>query len=278
MPLDDALRFAAERNGVQQDFWDIFGHRHFTEPETNRAILTALGLDCTSEDSLRSSLDRQEAADNDRLLPPVLVVSENEPLRLPGSLKLEIVTEQGNRHCVRFENGVANPALKLPLGYHEARSGDCAMRLIVTPDRAVLPAPGKHAGLGVTLYGLRSRRNWGCGDFRDLEDLVIWASTVLHVDFIALNPLHAIHNRRPYNTSPYLPNSIFYRNFLYLDVEGVRGYDRIRKQFEDEETLAAKVELRASTVVEYEQVAALKRRALDLISKPNLPAPSVKNG
>ena len=223
MPLNDALSFAAERNGVQQDFWDIFGHRHFTEPETNRAILTALGLDCTSEDSLRASFDRQEAADNARLLPPVLVVSENEPLRLPGNLKLEIVTEQGIRHCVRIENGVANPALKLPLGYHEARSGDCSMRLIVTPDHAVLPAPGKHAGLGVTLYGLRSRRNWGCGDFRDLEDLVIWASTVLHVDFIALNPLHAIHNRRPYNTSPYLPNSIFYRNFLYLDVEGVRG-------------------------------------------------------
>jgi 4-alpha-glucanotransferase len=276
VPLDDALRFAAERNGVQQDFWDIFGHRHFTEPETNRAILTALGLDCTSEDSLRASFDRQEAADNARQLPPVLVVSENEPLRLPGDLDLEIITEQGERHCVHIENGASNPALKLPLGYHEARSGNCSMRLIVTPDRAVLPTPGKHAGLGVTLYGLRSRRNWGCGDFRDLEDLVNWASTVLHVDFIALNPLHAIHNRRPYNTSPYLPNSIFYRNFLYLDVEGVRGYDRIRKQFEDEETLAAKGTLRASSVVEYEQVAALKRRALDLIFEAKPPGPDCK--
>lgn len=276
MPLDDALRNAAERNGVQQDFWDIFGHRHFTGPETNRAILTALGLDCSSEDALRASVARQEAADQARLLPPVLVVSENEPLRLPGNLNLEIVTEQGQRHCIRIENGVASPALKLPLGYHEARSANCAMRLIVTPDRACLPAPGKHAGLGVMLYGLRSRRNWGCGDFRDLEDLVNWASTVLRVDFIALNPLHAIHNRRPYNTSPYLPNSIFYRNFLYLDVEGVRGYDAVRKQFEDEETRAAKVELRASTIVEYEQVAALKRRALSLIFEAHPPGADCK--
>jgi 4-alpha-glucanotransferase len=271
VPLDDALRYAAERNGVQQDFWDIFGHRHFTEPETNRAILTALALDCTSEDSLRSSLAAREAAEQARSLPPVLVVSENEPLGLPGNLDLEIVTEQGERHSLRIENGVANPALKLPLGYHEARSAGCAMRLIVTPDCAHLPASGKHAGLGVTLYGLRSGRNWGCGDFRDLQDLVDWAAAILHVDFIALNPLHAIHNRRPYNTSPYLPNSIFYRNFLYLDVEGVQGYDRIRQQFEDEATRAATIELRASPVVEYEQVAALKRRALNVIFEAEPP-------
>ena len=60
MPLDDALRDAAEQSGVQQDFWDIFGRRHFTEPETNRAILTALGFDCASEDSLRASLAKRD--------------------------------------------------------------------------------------------------------------------------------------------------------------------------------------------------------------------------
>ena len=145
------------------------------------------------------------------------------------------------------------------------------MRLIVTPDRAQSPAPGKHAGLGITLYGLRSHRNWGCGDFRDLRDLIDWAVPALHVDFIALNPLHAIHNRRPYNTSPYLPNSIFYRNFLYLDVEAVPGFDRIRHQFEHGETCAELVRLRASPTVEYEQVAALKRRALELIFAANPP-------
>ena len=271
MPLDDALRYAAERNGVQQDYWDIFGHRHFTEPETNRAILTALGLDCTTEDSLRTSLAAREAAEQARLLPEVMVVGENEPLPLTGTFDLEIVTEQGEKHRIRIENGLADPAPKLPLGYHNARAGNCMMRLIVTPDRAALPAPGKHAGLGITLYGLRSERNWGCGDFRDLTDLIDWAAATLHADFIALNPLHAIHNRRPYNTSPYLPNSIFYRNFLYLDVEGVRGYDRIRQRFEDEETHAAIAALRASAVVEYEQVAALKRRALDLIFESSAP-------
>ncbi len=200
-----------------------------------------------------------------------MVVGENEPLRLIGNFDIEIVTEHGETHHARIENGAVNPALKLPLGYHEARAGDCVMRLIVTPDRALLPAPGKHAGLGITLYGLRSQRNWGCGDFRDLTDLIDWAAATLHVDFIALNPLHAIHNRRPFNTSPYLPNSIFYRNFLYLDIEGVRGYDRIGSRFMDAPTCAAIEALRASPIVEYEQVAALKRRALDLIFETSQP-------
>jgi 4-alpha-glucanotransferase len=281
VPLDDALRYAAERNGVQQDFWDIFGHRHFTAPETNRAILTALGFDCSSESSLLASLAQRDESDNHRLLPPALVVSENAPLRIPaefhpGSFDLEIATEQGPHHRVRFENGSPQSDLRLPLGYHEAKTadgkgGDCTMRLIVTPDRAHLPTPGKHAGLGVTLYGLRSHRNWGVGDLRDLRDLIDWAVPTLHVDFIALNPLHAIHNRRPYNTSPYLPNSIFYRNFLYLDVEAVPGFDRIRHRYEHGEVCAELVRLRASANVEYEQVAALKRRALDQIFALNPP-------
>jgi 4-alpha-glucanotransferase len=277
VPLDDALRDAAERNGVQQDFWDIFGRRHFTEPETNRAILTALGFDCTSEESLQSSLARRAGIENHRILPPVLVAGENEPIRIPGNFDLEIVTEQGQRYRVRFENGMPLTDPHLPPGYHEATAGDCTMRLIVTPDRAHLPEPGKHAGLGITLYGLRSERNWGVGDFRDLRDLIDWAVPTLHVNFIALNPLHAIHNRRPYNTSPYLPNSIFYRNFLYLDVEDIPGFEGIRRQFEASETCAELARLRASPTVEYEQVAALKRRALDLVFAANPPGPDCEN-
>jgi 4-alpha-glucanotransferase len=271
VPLDDALRDAAGNYGVQQDFWDIFGRQHFTAPETNRAILTALGFDCASEDALRASVAAREQDESLRALPPVLVVSQNAALRIPGNFDLEITTEQGDLHRLRFEDGVPRRELRLPLGYHTARAGEASMRLIVTPDRAHSPAPGKHAGLGVMLYGLRSHRNWGVGDFRDLRDLIDWAVPTLHVDFIALNPLHAIHNRRPYNTSPYLPNSIFYRNFLYLDVEAVPGYDRIRHRFEHGEGCAELVRLRASPVVEYEEVAAVKRRALDLIFDFNPP-------
>jgi len=298
VPLDDNLYDAAERCGVQQEFWDIFGRRRVTAPETNRAILSALGFDCTSQETLSKSLADRERTEWLRLLPPVIVVSESKPLAVPvrapaalGGLDLEIVTESGQKHRVwldlqgspvaksmHLDGGIytertGSIALKLPLGYHDARAGDCAMRLIVTPDAAYLPesGTGKCAGLAVALYGLRSQRNWGCGDFRDLKDLIAWAVPALHSSFIALNPLHAIHNRRPFNISPYLPNSIFYRNFLYLDVESVPGFEGIRPRFEDEKTLAETETLRAAPFVEYEQVAALKRRALDLIFDANPP-------
>ncbi len=281
MPLDDALLDAAGLIGIQQDFFDIFGRRHYTTLETNRAILIALGFDCASEESLRASLAAREENRKLRLLPPVLVVSENAPLRIAvdpdrGDFDLEIVTEQGEHHRVRIENGESRSDLALPLGYHEARALDCTMRLIVTPERAHSPEPGRHAGLGITLYGLRSDRNWGVGDFRDLRDLIDWAVPMLHVDFIALNPLHAIHNRRPYNTSPYLPNSIYYRNFLYLDIEDVPGFDSIRTQFEAGGVCAELADLRSSSIVEYERVAALKRRALDLIFAAGPPGPECK--
>ncbi len=83
MSFDDALRHAAVRSGIQQDYWDIFGHQHWTSQETNKAILTALGYDCSSEDSLHASIDKKENKEKARLLPPVLVVGETGPLRIP---------------------------------------------------------------------------------------------------------------------------------------------------------------------------------------------------
>ena len=284
MPLDDAIRAAAEQQGVQQQFWDVFGHRHTTAPDTNRAILTALGFDCASEQSLAASIARRNTDVNGRLLPPVLVTLVNEPICIPVSLSrgfsrldLEIHTEAGEALPFHLEiqsdeagNAFVEVPPELPLGYHDVYAGSCAMRLIVAPGTAHPPPPGKHAGLGVTLYGLRSRRNWGAGDFRDLRDLIDWAVSTLHADFIALNPLHSIHNRTPYNASPYLPNSIFYRNFLYLDVEAVPGY------VESPGTAAETARLRATEFVQYEAVASLKRRALERIFESHPPSPECR--
>ena len=115
---------------------------------------------------------------------------------------------------------------------------------------------------------MRSGRNWGCGDFRDLLDVVDWVAEDIGASFVALNPLHAIHNRRPYNTSPYLPNCIYYRNFLYLDVEGMEDYAQCRRaqglRRSPKET--AEIEaLRDSPFVEYERVSTLKMRFLKLV-------------
>jgi 4-alpha-glucanotransferase len=301
VPLEDAVRDAAERLQVQQQFWDIFGRSHQTAPETNHAILTALGIDCSSEDSVRASLTRREQAEWSRALPPVLVVSVNAPVRIPlrtpesvHQAQLEISTEDNEHHSLPLDLS-ASPvederriggerivqrsiaiSVELPLGYHDVRCGDSSMRLIVTPDRAHLPEPGKHAGFGVMMWAIRSHRDWGCGDFTALRDLVDWVAAELHADFLALSPLHATKNRRPYNSSPYLPQTIFFRNFIYLDVTEVPGYELIRPAFETSERLAEIEGLRSTPTVEYEQVAALKREALDHIFDAAPPGPECR--
>jgi 4-alpha-glucanotransferase len=89
----------------------------------------------------------------------------------------------------------------------------------------------------------------------------------MEASFVALNPLHAIHNRRPFNTSPYLPNCIYYQNFVYLDVEGMEDFARCRRARELREKPAIQAELaelRRTPFVEYERVAAIKLRFLKL--------------
>jgi 4-alpha-glucanotransferase len=178
-------------------------------------------------------------------------------------------------------------ALKLPLpggpelGYHELqavvegvsgppRTFHC--RLIVAPERAWLPeilnSGGKLAGLAVSLFGIRSARNWGIGDFTDLRRLTRWAASVLGVSFIGLNPLHALHNREPYNTSPYLPLSAFARNTIYLDVEAIEDFalcPAAQKITQGEAFQAELASLRERDQVCYEEVTRMKLGILRLL-------------
>ena len=236
-------------------------------------------------------------------LPPSLVVSESVPRAAPGQPARGTGRQaRGAYHPARgwrhhhaparssaiarsCHHGIGWPEVcaetnrlpaDLPLGYHDItlRIGtlEAQTRYIVTPDRAWthpnLGRTGRAAGVSLSLYGVRSARNWGCGDFRDLQALVDWVAEELQASFVGLNPLHAIHNRKPFNTSPYLPNCIYYQNFIYLDVEGIPDYTRSRRAQRlrwRKDTCAELESLRASPLVEYERVAALKLRFLKLL-------------
>jgi 4-alpha-glucanotransferase len=80
--------------------------------------------------------------------------------------------------------------------------------------------------LAVQLYGVRSRRNWGHGDFSDLAALLDIVAD-LGCAGIGLNPLHAQFYDRPgCSGSPYSPNSRLFLNPLYIDVEAIEEFDR----------------------------------------------------
>ncbi len=136
---------------------------------------------------------------------------------------------------------------------------------LVCPDACYLPSEMANgtrlAGIALAAYGLRSDQNWGIGDFSDLERIIDWAADDLGVDFVGLQPLHAIFNRSPFNTSPYLPSSRLYPNYVYLDVPAIEDFNQSEKArlYASLPTNQSLVhELRGREHVDYEKVAALK--------------------
>ena len=302
-PFEQLLDHAATLRGIEPEYWDIFGHHHVTTPQTKQTILRAMGWAAGDADELRRSLADYERREWQRLAPPCIVAMESDPVELPvhlpadkpgDEIKIELRREGeapetfsfraqempraeskeiDGREWVRVH---ARLPVHLPPGYHEisTKCGDAeaSTRYISAPKSAyvhpALKEGGRGAGVAIALYGVRSERNWGCGDFRDLAAVIDWAADDLHASFVGLNPLHAIHNRRPFNTSPYLPNCIYYQNYLYLDIEGMDEYapsaaaQRLRRSEAVKREIA---ELRATEFVEYERVAALKMRFLSLL-------------
>lgn len=260
----DSLEQTALRCGIELEYTDTWGHTHHASEETLRTILGALGS--------------QEPA----AFPPAFVVFDDEtsirlelaPEHLLGTVKIEIQWENGEleHHWywlpelppdAQDANTRNFPLPALRRGYHRLRLyyvtqpglkliGDA--RFIVCP-RKVRTIDQRVAGMALSLYGLRSARNWGIGDVTDLKVLVT-ALAEAGAAFVALNPLHALPNRYPYNISPYLPECSLYRNYLYLDVEQVPGYSA------KDVDVAEIAELRATEFVEYERVAAVKLKAL----------------
>ena len=146
----------------------------------------------------------------------------------------------------------------LPSGAFRLRLTDAGS---ASEDVPLIVAPKAFAGdfdrawlVAVQLYGVRSARNWGMGDFTDLKNLIELAGR-LGADGIGLNPLHALFDDRPTDCSPYSPNSRMFLNALYVDVEAIPEY----RADADRDALAR---LRQSANVDYAGVAELKWRAL----------------
>lgn len=304
--FEDLLVRAAAESGVKPGYWDIFGRYHKTTADVRHAILQAKGFDVSSAEGLARSLAERSRREWERLVPAVVVAGEApiseitvcapaeltaETVRLVtncedgrsaasefrlGELPQTSSVQMDGRTWIRRRAPLPRPdGVPLPLGYHSvsatAAGGEVTCRYIVTPARVYTPERlgqgGRAAGIVFSLYGLRSKRNWGCGDFTDLLEAIDWAAEELHAGFIGLNPLHTIHNRRPFNTSPYLPNCVYYQNFLYLDVEAVEDFTRSRRarQARGSVEVVAEIDaLRGTPYVEYERVAALKLRFLKL--------------
>src|SRR5262245_22983617 len=232
-----ALKRLADRLGVYSDYHDIGGTRRVPSDATREALCSAMGFACATEAEAEARLGELEAADRAEWLAPVHVWRDSpgaaHTVHVRGArdveAQVEIASESGHRSRVtaRVKDGELTLPFELELGAHELRvelDGRAATQLRIVVPRTAWRADeslGASRALGVWAnpYTVRSRLNWGFGDLSDLARLADWLAP-LGVDFVAVNPLHALQNRGD-AIAPYSPVSRIFMNPLYLDVEAV---------------------------------------------------------
>ncbi|SCK58404.1 (1-_4)-alpha-D-glucan 1-alpha-D-glucosylmutase [Variovorax sp. HW608] len=303
----EALLALCRRHGIATDYVDAFGHRHAVSHEALAALLADAGLVAHSGSAAASGGDRpfaaaQATAELDAWrhpLPTVQVVAPGAEafeidVRLPSQIahfKWRVVDESGAFHegAVRAERlDVIERAsfedeayahyrlpltLALPEGYHQLSlvgfPGETL--LVCAPVRChqpgALASDARIWGFTLQLYGLRSRRNWGIGDFSDLADFAEHAARE-GADVVGLSPLHALFPHNPLHASPYSPSSRAQLNVLYIDVEAVpdfRDCGPARERAQSQTFQARLSALRSATLIDYAGVAAAKHEVLRLL-------------
>jgi 4-alpha-glucanotransferase len=245
------LSTRAKALGIQTEFVDGQGHRHVTDRAALRIILDALPARLPYR-----FLDGAVVVRSGRASRTELREAATFPLRWKIVAGLKVIA-QGEA-----KDRVITWPRDLPEGSYRLHLTDAAS---VTEEAPLIVAPAKAFGgdfdrcwlLAVQLYGVRSARNWGIGDFTDLEGLIELAGH-LGADGVGLNPLHALFDDRPGDCSPYSPNSRLFLNALYIDVERVSEFEpRVLAGSSGKIT-----RLRTSEIVDYVGVAELKWRAL----------------
>ncbi|HEY1313880.1 MAG TPA: 4-alpha-glucanotransferase [Steroidobacteraceae bacterium] len=292
----------ARLRGIGDAYYDYRGELKYFDLETKKALLRAMGCKVDEPAILARELSEIEVARWRKFLPPVAAahgprigVDVNVAARDFGSvLTWSVRLEDGSRRegtmstadCPEIWRGEVEGSwitrrrfelpLDLPPGYHEltartATSEADRCLLIISPPQCFEPKPvaaGRRLwGIAVQLYTLRSRDNWGIGDFNDLKLLIRWVA--LHgAGFVGLNPLHALAPADPDRSSPYSASSRHFLNVLYIAVAAVPEFAdcaAAHARLADPAIARRLQELRARDLVDYRGVAELKFEFLELL-------------
>ena len=301
--MDTALiEKLAQLRGIADAYHNYRGElKHFTL-ETKAGILSAMGCAVDDESELAANLEQLQALRWRKFLP---VVATARGTRISfdinvtardfgGSIVWHVHLENGSHadgvtssaDCPEVWRGEVAGSwitrrrfelqLDLPPGYHEFDaqiSGGAAERcsLIISPPTCYEPAAivlGRRLwGVAVQLYTLRSRSNWGMGDFLDLQLLIRWMAAC-GAGFVGLNPLHALAPADPERSSPYSASSRHFLNVLYIAIPLIPELEHCpaaRQRLADPEVASRLARLRALEHVDYRGVADLKFEILALL-------------
>jgi len=293
--LDSLLDQLARRCGLGDAYHNYRGDQMWISRETKTAILAAMGCPTDDAAAVERALREREAEYWRTLLGPVTVLQPGKfevaiavaDDDLDRPLDWRVTLQGGGERRGRIRAGElaererreldgrwqTRRALVLPEdlahGYHALHlaidgGAEVASTLIVAPrgcfEPQVLREGRRLWGLAVQLYTLRSARNWGIGDFADLE-YVVRSCAPRGAAFVGLNPLHALFPGNPWHFSPYSASSRHFLNVLYIAVERIPEFAEcaeVRRRVAAPEFQAELERLRATANVDYPGVANAK--------------------
>jgi 4-alpha-glucanotransferase len=284
-----AIVHLARRIGIAARFTDALGQDHQVSDEALLALIGAFGLPADPAAALLA-LEQEERQAPLGLGPVHLVHAEavNPELSLlpPAGCSKILWTcrlEDGEERTGRLallpgghgERILLPLPAGLPVGYHrlelDAGRDRAQLSLIVAPPCSYLPdalGPGARSwGLTCQLYGLRSEKNWGMGDFTDLARLA-GAAGVRCAATLGINPLHALFAAEPQHIGPYSPSSRIWLNYLYIDPTAAPGFaedEAVRALMGGRWFGATRYAARSADLIDYGAVAACKRAVLQAI-------------
>ena len=301
--FETTLSQLARCYGIESQYKDGNGLQRSVPSTTLQSILSCMGVGVSSLIEARQSLAEVQSLPWRKFIDEVVVVYPSQKdqsfcITLPlgthsmNEVRIEWTLKSEHSKLKKYRchgnvcrvvgrkriKGIGHTRLalsfpeKLPLGYYwltvTARSGAWTSNgkafVIAAPTTCYLPVRPRRAwGIALQLYGLRSQRNWGIGDFRDLRRIIKWAGTTLHASTVGVNPLHA---PTAGVISPYSPSSRLFFNPLYLDIESIDEFRTTPslqewvqgKSFQDELE-----QVRKENLIQYEKVLALKSKMFE---------------
>jgi 4-alpha-glucanotransferase len=287
--------------GVATSYVGEDGEVHEADREVIVAILQTLGVVIEHPKDAGAARRSRRLEMARRVLEPVIVLRDDRPTEIVVTIPEQVATntlwltyefEDGTtRHDRLAENSatfhstidiegepfhefriqLAKHGVNIPFGYHSltVEAGTASLSTSSSPSLLICaprcPQPSRGWGVFLPIHALRTQHDWGVGSYSDMGVLGEWAKS--HgASMMGALPLYPAYLDRPVDPSPYRPVSRLAYNELYINPEALPEFEQsdVARDIANSPAFRAQREAtRTSPLVDYEEVALLRRRVLE---------------